>query len=903
MQNKRLTISSSYITRCFWLFIVLLAVALGLYGYNYTNAYLAEKKYSVNTIANTLQKRIDNYRYITYQIYDRFGNTTAQPADASSRQETRLHPDIYYVEKLRKKTDAVIFGNHDSSTLTMVANISDFLDVRWGAKTESYTMYYLNGQDNSLSLVTTQSLKELTSRLKENYLTTLASERRAEMLQQANMLDERESFSGLRKQRFQNAYSFSIRTTFNQPGHLATVIAFDLPINDIIPLHMARSSFLLLPDGGEIDENTVPSETITDTNVALKGSWVEFSIALPNAPLKLVYRVSAINLAIDLLRNNLWLLVINLLLMVLSMMGIYFIRQQYIRPSENMAAELENERTLNREIVASLPSGLLVYDFASNRVITSNKIAEHLLPHLSLQKIAHMAEQHHGVIQVTVNNEVYEIRIFNSQLSPETYLFLLSDQDREMLVNKRLQLARREYDKNVQARKLMLHNLGIELNQPVQQMHALAERLRPPADEEQQQTLLSQLNLVSSSVLSLIENITLLTRLETQEWQPSLQPFSPSALIDELLLDALPAINQKGLALFNHFQLDVNQQYIGDANALRKVISLLIHYAIITTAYGKVTLIAEHEVDRPDHLLFHINDTGSGISDEEISNLTYPFLSQTLVDRFSQGSGLTFFLCNQLCKKLNGRLDIHSKIDLGTRYTIHVTLELKENEQEEEAQEKLLDGVTTLLDVTSEEVRIIVTRLLNAYGANCIVAEEHQLNRDYDVLLTDNPQQADDYTLLLASDETGWQRLDKRYVQVNYNLSGAMIDAILILMEQQMAALDQEENPLSLKADDIQHYEKQLKSSDYYGLFIDTVPDDVKKLYTEAGSSDFAALAQTAHRLKGVFAMLNLLPGKQLCESLEQHIADGDALNIENNISQIDFFVSRLLQQGSQQHE
>lgn len=901
MQNKRLTISSSYITRCFWLFIVLLAVALGLYGYNYTNAYLAEKKYSVNTIANALQKRIDSYRYLTYQIYDKFGNAASQPVDAN-RQETRLHPDVYYVEKLRKKTDAVIFGSHDSSTLTMIANISDFLDARWGSKTESYAMYYLNGQDNSLSLVTTQSLKELTSRLKENYLTTSAAERRAEMLQQANMLDERESFSGLRKQRFQNAYSFSIRTTFNQPGHLATVIAFDLPINDIIPLHMARANFLLLPDSGELDESAIPSETITETSAVLKGSWVEFSVVLPNAPLKLVYRVPAINLAIDLLRNNLWLLVVNLLLMALSMMGIYFIRQQYIRPSENMAAELEGVRALSREIVASLPSGLLVYDFASNNVITSNKIAEHLLPHLSLQKIAHMAEQHHGVIQVTVNNEVYEIRIFRSQLSPETCLFLLRDQDREVLVNKRLQLARHEYDKNVQARKLMLHNLGIELNQPVRQIHELAERLRTPSDEEQRQTLLNQLNLASSSVLGLIENITLLTRLETQEWQPSRQPFSPLALIDELLQDALPAINQKGLALFSHFHLAADQQYIGDTHALRKIISLLIHYATITTSCGKITLIVEHEADRPNNLLFHINDTGSGISSEEISNLTYPFLSQALADRFHQGSGLTFFLCNQLCKKLNGQLEIHSKIDIGTRYTVRVNLELEQREQEE-AQEKLLDGVTALLDITSEEVRSIVTHLLNAYGADCIVAEEPQLNRNYDVLLTDNPHQVDDYTLLLASDESGWQQLDKGYIRVNYNLSGAMLDAILLLMEQQMAALDREKSPLSLTAEDIQHYEKQLKSSDYYSLFIDTVPEDVKKLYTAAGSSDFAALTQTAHRLKGACAMLNLLPGKQLCESLEQHIADGDTLKIENNISQIDFFISRLLQQGSQQHE
>ncbi|CAI2516463.1 Sensor-like histidine kinase RcsD [Serratia ficaria] len=900
MQNKQLTISSNNITRSFLLFIVLLLIGIGLYGYNYTNAWLTEKKYALNNIATALQKRIDTYRYMTYQVYDKFGNAPSLSLDPSL-QETRLRPDVYYVEKPHKKTDAVIFGSHDDGTLAMIANISAYLDTYWGAKTENYAMYYLNGQDNSLSLITTQPLKELASRFRESYLTTSAEDRRAEMLQQANMLDERESFSALRKQRFQNAYSFSIRTTFNQPGHLATVIAFDLPINDIIPTNMARSSFLLQPDDVDLDDSVIPAETALGTGVAMDGSWVEFSAALPNAPLKVVYRVSALNLAIDLLRNNIWLIVINLLLLGLSMMSIYFIRRQYIRPSESMAVELEAERALNQEIIASLPSGLLVYNFASNAVIASNKIAENLLPHLSLQKIAHMAEQHHGVIQATVNNEVYEIRIFRSQLSPETYLFLLNDQDKEVMVNKRLQQARREYDKNVQARKLMLHNLGIELNQPVRQMHDLADRLRHQPDEEQRQALLNQLTAESSSVLGLIENITLLTRLETQDWQPSRQPFNPAALIDELLLEALPAINQKGLALFNHFHLDVAQNYIGDANALRKVISLLVHYAIITTACGKISLVVDHEPEHPDRLIFHINDTGSGISNEEISNLNYPFLSQTLVDRFNQGSGITFFLCNQLCKKLNGQLDIRSKVDIGTRYTIRVAMEMEKKEAEE--QEKLLDGVTALLDITSEEVRGIVTQLLQAYGASCIVADDRQINRDYDVLLTDNPRRADDYTLLLTSDEAGWQQLEKRYIRVNYNLSGAMIDAVLMLIEQQMAALEQEENLLSLTADDIQLYEKQLKSSDYYGLFVDTVPADVKKLYTEAGSSDFNALSQTAHRLKGVFAMLNLLPGKQLCESLEQHIADGDALEIENNISQIDFFVSRLLEQGNQQHE
>ncbi|VDZ60479.1 Sensor-like histidine kinase RcsD [Serratia odorifera] len=116
MQNKQLIISSSNITRCFLVFIVLLFVGIGLYGYNYTNAYLTEKKHALNTIAGNLQKRIDNYRHITYQIYDRFGNAPPQVVDPTLR-ETRLRPDIFYVEKPYKKTDAVIFGSHDGNTL------------------------------------------------------------------------------------------------------------------------------------------------------------------------------------------------------------------------------------------------------------------------------------------------------------------------------------------------------------------------------------------------------------------------------------------------------------------------------------------------------------------------------------------------------------------------------------------------------------------------------------------------------------------------------------------------------------------------------------------------------------------------------------------------------------------
>lgn len=56
------------------------------------------------------------------------------------------------------------------------------------------------------------------------------------------------------------------------------------------------------------------------------------------------------------------------------------------------------------------------------------------------------------------------------------------------------------------------------------------------------------------------------------------------------------------------------------------------------------------------------------------------------------------------------------------------------------------------------------------------------------------------------------------------------------------------------------------------------------------------ALAQTAHRLKGVFAMLGLGPGKRACESLEFYIKQHDVSKIGSEIHQIDIFVTKMLQ-------
>lgn len=884
MLPYKFPLTSSNVTRFFIVFNLVLLLALGFMVHNAVNAWLTEKRYAMIDLSHAVQKRIDAWRFATWQIYENLATSAAGTPPASSLQETRLRPDVYYLEKTRRKTEALIFGSHDSSTLDMTMRMSNYLDTLWGAENPTWSMYFLNGQDNSLIMISTLPLKDMATRYKESAINSLVEARRAEMLQQANALDERESFSPLRHFAWQNDHYFTLRTTFNQPGHLATVVAFDLPINDLIPRSMPLENFQLRQDStlttGSDEEET------ENTHVSLVNPNLEIAASLPSTPLQLVYRVSIGSLVMDTLHNLLWPLLINLLLFLLSISGMLLLRQQSLRPNENQSAELDSLRILNEEIVASLPVGLLVYDFASNRTILSNKIAEHLLPHLNLQKIINMSDQHQGVLQATINNEVYEIRHARSVLSPHTQLFMMRDQDRELLVNKKLQKAQQVLDRNHQMRQQLLHNLGHALNRPLEQIVTQLVQLSQRAEDEAVLDVLEE----SQELSRLVDDIVLLNRLEAHDWSPDATVFNLQEMLDEIALDTLPLMRRKGLSLVINNHQPNDELRFGDRRAVRKVLATLMHYALTTTSWGKITLEVNAAEPQPDRLRFQLVDTGAGLTIDELANADFPFLGDTAQDRYGHASGMAFFLCKQLCKQMGGALDIVAKPDIGTRYTVQLPMA---QEQQTQQEEKLLEGVTVLVEIAMEDVHKIVCRHLENWGAKCLTPDERISGQDHDLLVTDDPTRLSNWSLLLADDEPGYRALNEQQYRVNFNLSNALLDALLALIEKQLAH--------DVMEDDADPEEPSpLLSGGYFQLFVETVPDDVKRLYTESAEKDYPSLAQTAHRLKGVFAMLNLLPGKQLCEELEQHIKACDDSNIKNTTSELDSYVNELLQQGNQ---
>ena len=543
--STRFSLLPGSITRFFLLLIVVLLVMMGVMVQSAVNTWLKDKSYQIVDITHAIHKRVDTWRYVTWQIYDNIA-ATANSSTADGLQETRLKQDVYYLEKPRRKTEALIFGSHDSSTLEMTQRISTYLDTLWGAENVPWSMYYLNGQDNSLILISTLPLKDLTSGFKESTIGNIVDSRRAEMLQQANALDERESFSSLRRLVWQNGHYFTLRTTFNQPGHLATVVAFDLPINDLIPPGMQLDSFHLEPDATSTAEHLSEKESPDSVSINFNNSKIEISSALNSTDMRLVWQVPFGSLLLDTLQSILLPLLLNIALLALALFGYTTFRHLPARSNEvapNLAAnnELRVLRAINEEIVSLLPLGLLVHDQESNRTVISNKIADHLLPHLNLQNITSMAEQHQGVIQATINNELYEIRLFRSQISARTQIFIIRDQDREVLVNKKLKQAQRLYEKNQQARAAFMQNIGSALKDPAKTLAINAAALNTPDSHK----LANQADVL----VRMVDEIQLANLLESDDWKSESTLFSVQALIDDVVPEVLPAIKRKGLQL------------------------------------------------------------------------------------------------------------------------------------------------------------------------------------------------------------------------------------------------------------------------------------------------------------------------------------------------------------------
>lgn len=178
------------------------------------------------------------------------------------------------------------------------------------------------------------------------------------------------------------------------------------------------------------------------------------------------------------------------------------------------------------------------------------------------------------------------------------------------------------------------------------------------------------------------------------------------------------------------------------------------HLTIKTFSYEnkKPRDLWEEEMPPGKWVAIEVQDTGCGIPEENLSRVLEPFFTTKDV---GQGTGLGLATVYGIIRQTGGYLDVQSKVDVGTTFTIYlpsVAPEVEDDQFKEDAimvpeQPRDLTGTACILLVEDEDaVRTFSTRALSNKGYEVLAAEsgEHALEimkgedaKPIDLLVTD----------------------------------------------------------------------------------------------------------------------------------------------------------------------
>ena len=179
------------------------------------------------------------------------------------------------------------------------------------------------------------------------------------------------------------------------------------------------------------------------------------------------------------------------------------------------------------------------------------------------------------------------------------------------------------------------------------------------------------------NLLSIINDILDLTKIEADEIEVDIAPFDPRAMLRDVLSLFGSYAAGKGLSLTLHVDEDVPSGVAGDAKRVKQVLGNLVGNAIKFSDRGEVHVVLRAVADtgRVGLLRFEVHDQGVGIPPEARERIFQPFAqADSTISRRFGGTGLGLAISRRLVQLMGGRIDFESTPDRGTRFWVELPL-------------------------------------------------------------------------------------------------------------------------------------------------------------------------------------------------------------------------------------